>query len=113
MIRRSHRRAVQDFLQDVTDRLQRLLCSFCAQVVHPRILDPFPSLAQPRGSAFQHRQQLSEQDSTQLHEILSRIIDRKGWQSLSDDNKRKSIARFRREIEESRPARIARLAKNQ
>jgi hypothetical protein len=59
------------------------------------------------------RQLLSEQEGQQLHEILTRIIDRKGWQSLSDENKRKSIARFRREIEQARPARIARLAKNQ
>jgi len=55
------------------------------------------------------RQQLSEQEGERLHQILSRIIDRKGWQNLSDDNKRKSISRLRKEIEQARPARIAQL----
>jgi hypothetical protein len=52
------------------------------------------------------RQQLSEQEGQQLHRVLARIADGQGWTSPSDDNKRKSIARFRREIEQSRPARI-------
>jgi hypothetical protein len=47
------------------------------------------------------REQISKLEGEQLHQILSRIIDRKGWQSLRDDNKRKSISRFRREIEQA------------
>jgi hypothetical protein len=82
--------------------LQRLLRRFCAQVVHARILNPFPSLAQPapldvstseapatikrRGKSTpltdSQCQQLCEQEGEQLHQIFSRIIDRKGWQSL-------------------------------
>jgi hypothetical protein len=55
------------------------------------------------------RQQLSEQEGQQLHKILDRIVGGKGWQSLSDDMKRKNISRLRKKIEKARPARIARL----
>jgi hypothetical protein len=57
------------------------------------------------------RQKLSEQEGQQLYKILSKIVPGKGWQILSDDSKRKQIAKLRKEIEEERPQRIARLAR--
>jgi hypothetical protein len=70
-----------------------------------------PASIKRRGKAApltdSQRQQLGEQEGQQLHQILSRIVDGKGWQSLSDDNKRKSISRFQREIERARPTKIA------
>jgi hypothetical protein len=55
------------------------------------------------------RQKLSEQEGQDLHSRLSRIVSGKGWQSLSDDAKRKQITKLRRQVEESRPQRITRM----
>jgi hypothetical protein len=55
------------------------------------------------------RQQLTQQEGQDLYKTLSRIVDGKAWQSLTDDQRRKQITRFRRQIESQRPARIAQM----
>jgi hypothetical protein len=72
-----------------------------------------PATVKRRGRLTQltdtQRQQLSQQEGQELYKILSRIVPKKGWQSLNDDQKRGQITKFRRQIEESRPQRIARI----
>jgi hypothetical protein len=55
------------------------------------------------------RQKLTEQEGQQLYRRLRRIVLGKGWQSMSDQAKRAKITKMRKEIEESRPQRIARM----
>jgi hypothetical protein len=55
------------------------------------------------------RQKLTEQEGQELHKVLSKIVSKKGWQSLRDDQRRNQITKFRRQIETGRPARIARM----
>ena len=57
------------------------------------------------------RQQLTEQEGQQLYKVLAQIVPKKGWQSLNDDQKRKQIVKFRRQIENERPQRIAQMLK--
>jgi hypothetical protein len=57
------------------------------------------------------RQKLAEQEGQELYNRLSKIVLGKGWQSLPDDARRKQITKFRRQIEESRQARITKLVK--
>ncbi len=55
------------------------------------------------------RQRLTQEENQAVYKVLSRIVPGKGWQSLSDDSKRKQIAKIRKEVDEQRPARIVRM----
>jgi hypothetical protein len=55
------------------------------------------------------RQQLTEQEGQEFYKIMARIVPRPGWQSLTDDAKRKQITRFRHQIEQGRPQRVTRM----
>jgi len=74
-----------------------------------------PATYKKRGRATEltaaQRQQLTEQEGQELYKALSRIVTGKGWQGLNDDQKRKQITKFRRQIENERPQRIARMMK--
>jgi hypothetical protein len=73
---------------------------------------PAPASVKRRGTETPltnaQRQKLSEQEGQELYKVLSRIVPGRGWQSLSDDARRKRISKLRREIEQGRPARVAR-----
>jgi hypothetical protein len=55
------------------------------------------------------RQKVNEQEGQELYKRLSKSVPSKGWDSLTDDAKRKQIIKIRRQVEESRPQRITRL----
>jgi hypothetical protein len=57
------------------------------------------------------RQKLSEQEGQELYKRLSRSVPSKGWDSFTDDAKRKKITEMRRKVEESRPQRITQMRK--
>jgi hypothetical protein len=52
------------------------------------------------------RQKLSEQEGQELYTRLSKSVPGKGWDSLTDDAKRKQIVKLRKLVEESRLQRI-------
>jgi hypothetical protein len=54
------------------------------------------------------RQKLNEQEGQELYTRLSKKLG-KGWNSLTDDAKRKQITQIRRQVEESRAQRITQL----
>jgi len=72
-----------------------------------------PATVKRRGKPVQltdqQRQQLTEQEGQLLYKQLARAVNGRGWHAISDDRKRKKISDLRKEIDESRPARVARL----
>jgi hypothetical protein len=54
-------------------------------------------------------QQLPEQEGQELYTRLSKSVPSKGWDSLTDDAKRKRITQLRRQVEGSRLQRITQM----
>jgi hypothetical protein len=72
-----------------------------------------PATVKRRGKPVQltesQRQQITMQENQQLYRKLAGVVAGSRWKNMSDDKKRGQIADYRKEIAETRPARIARL----
>jgi hypothetical protein len=55
------------------------------------------------------RQQIAQQEGQELHSRLSRMVANSAWGGLADTLKQKRIAEVRKQIDENRPFKLARM----